>query len=409
MPSVAVQPLEEAIAKMNAKTPVGSMLKSADWADVPLALRERAFFSSSVESVRLLSEMERKLQARLAHVQEAVARGEAFVDRSSFIGDMRKLALDLGVVVDPAHKGGLQDITSRKRLGLIFDIQDAQAKEFARWKAEQDADILDAFPAMEFLRLEHREKPRAWRDKWAAAGGRFYDGRMIARKDDPIWRAINRFGVPWGPWDFGSGMGTEDVGRDEAEELGVIAPGQAVPPQEADFNAALEADLRGISPRFRDALKNLFGDQVREAGGKLQWRGNVIGDLFDRALADRSHSERVVLGQPSPDAVRKAKAIGEDIAGVTFDLSADAVRHAVKQHGDQATEAARGQRAITKLDFELLPTALRQPDAVRKGNGPDRVTFEATFAGRYVAGTWIRSRRKKAAELKTLYVKEAKP
>jgi hypothetical protein len=47
-------PFEEAIEKVGDRTPIGSDLSSSEWSDVPLALRERAFFSSRVESVRFL-------------------------------------------------------------------------------------------------------------------------------------------------------------------------------------------------------------------------------------------------------------------------------------------------------------------------------------------------------------------
>lgn len=270
---IVLQPLAEAVGKISAKTPVGSILRTAEWEMMPLALRERAFFSAGVESVRLLQEMQDLISDSLAFVREQAAGGEALVDRSSFIGRMRERLAEMGVVVDPDLQGGLQDITSRKRLGLIFDMQVEQAREFARWKAEQDEDVLDAYPAQELVRIEDRQIPRNWRDRWANAGGRFFNGRMVARKSDPIWTRINRFGVPWPPFDFNSGMGLEDVSRDAAEELGVIGIDEIVSPQEEDLNARLEASLHGINPRFREALQNLFGDQVEMSGDTIRWKG----------------------------------------------------------------------------------------------------------------------------------------
>lgn len=44
----------EAIDKIGTKSPIGSAMVSAEWADVPVALRERAMFSSQVENVRFL-------------------------------------------------------------------------------------------------------------------------------------------------------------------------------------------------------------------------------------------------------------------------------------------------------------------------------------------------------------------
>jgi hypothetical protein len=43
---------------------------------------------------------------------------------------------------------------------------------------------------------------------------------MIARKDDPAWRALSDFGFPFPSFSFDTGMWIEDVSRDEAEEMG---------------------------------------------------------------------------------------------------------------------------------------------------------------------------------------------
>ncbi|CAN5352252.1 hypothetical protein BH09VER1_BH09VER1_28430 [soil metagenome] len=272
LPITAI-PLDEAVRSISDKTPIGSTLRSIEWADVPLALRQRAQFSAGIESVRLLQAVQDKLRGSLALQPEGVRNGTAFIDRSSFIADMRKIAVDEGIFVDPLKKGGLQDITSRKRLGMIFDIQDEQAKEYARWKAEQDPDVLAAFPAQVFIRLEERAQPRKWRERWSAAGGTFHNGQMIALKGDPIWRKISRFGTPFPPFDFNSGMGLEDIDRATAEKLGLIKPGETPVPAEDGFNDELQASVKGLSPEIRAQLKKSFGDQIDIAGDVVRWTG----------------------------------------------------------------------------------------------------------------------------------------
>lgn len=264
------QPLPDAIAKLDAKTPVGAALKSAEWEKVPLALRERAQFSARVESARVLSAIQDKLQKRVAMIREQVARGEAGVDRSSFIGDLRKIAAAEGL---GDGSGKITDISSAPRLALIFDMQTQQAAEYARWKMGQDRDLLDEFPAQELLRVEDRQMQRDWRRRWAAAGGRLFGGRMIALKSDPIWTAISRFGTPWPPFDFGSGMGVEDVSRSEAVRLGLIQPDERVEPILEDFNARLEASVTGLGSDILGKLAAAFGDQVEITAGKIKWKG----------------------------------------------------------------------------------------------------------------------------------------
>lgn len=266
--------LPEAIERIKAKTPISGALKTSEWARVPLALRERAMFSARVESARLLSAMQDKLERRITLTREAVAHGEAYVDRSSFIADMRKIAEAEGL---GDKTGTITDIRNAARLGLIFDFQTQQAAEYARYAMGQDADMLDAFPAQELVRIEERELPRDWLRRWAEAGGKLFGGRMIALKTDPIWQRISRFGTPYPPFDFGSGMGVEDVSREEAEALGVIQAGQKVAPSLPDFNAQLEASATGIPPEIMGKLMRAFGNQIEAVAGKLRWRAQNAG------------------------------------------------------------------------------------------------------------------------------------
>ena len=265
-----LQPLNVAISKISAKTPIGAALKSAEWENVPLALRERAQFSARVESARVLTTIQDKLQKRIGMIKEQVAHGEAGVDRSSFIGDLRKIAQEEGL---GDGSGRITDISSAPRLGLIFDFQTQQAAEYARYVTGQDRDLLDAYPAQELLRVEERSAKRDWRRRWIAAGGHIYGGRMIALKTDPVWIGVSRFGTPYPPFDFGSGMGVEDVSREDAEALGVIPAGARVEPNLKNFNAGMEASARGLPDELLGKLMSAFGDQVALVAGKLKWSG----------------------------------------------------------------------------------------------------------------------------------------
>ena len=65
---------------------------------------------------------------------------------------------------------------------------------------------------------------------------------MIALKTDPIWTKISRFGHPWPPFDFNSGMGVRDVSRADAIRLGVIQAADPPPkmPETKPMNDDLE-------------------------------------------------------------------------------------------------------------------------------------------------------------------------
>jgi hypothetical protein len=82
---------------------------------------------------------------------------------------------------------------------------------------------------------------------------------------------LSRFGKPWPPFDFGSGMGTEDLGRDEAEELGLIAIEEPPPSPELEYNKELKASVENLDPELQEKLKDWFGDQIEIEGGTARW------------------------------------------------------------------------------------------------------------------------------------------
>lgn len=396
--------LPEAIARISARTPIGAALRSREWEGMPLALNERSFFSATVESLRFLSSGKNRLLNEVSGVREKVAKGEAFFDRSSFIAAMRKIAIAEGIAVDPAKRGGLQDITSRARLGLIYDMNKMDAQEYARWKAEQDPDVLAAFPAQELIRVEDRAVPRKWLRIWVAAGGRLFSGRMIALKNDPIWRAISRFGRPWPPFDFNSGMGLEDVSRADAEGLGLLGPDDVVTMPEVSFNEALQASIRSLGPMERVLLKQQFGDQIEISDEAVQWRGNTIADFVQKALSNPDWKDKISLGVATKATVDAAKGM-EDLSGYELQLTADEVRHAMAQHGEGA-EWRAGQIGIRPDDFAVIADVWRSPDSIKAGDRPGSLLFVKSYGDWLTGVLWRMSAKRKTAFLQTLYKKK---
>lgn len=268
MPTFEANPLAQ--EKFEERQSVTAPLKTEGWSKVPLELRERALFSATVENLRFLDRVGKRLQTFLDKQRRAEG---AYQTRERFIAEMQELAEEEGLFPSPDKAGTIEDLTSERRLRLIFDQNVQAAQNFARWKAEQDPEVLDAFPAQELVRIEKRNEPRNWEAKWKEAGGTFFaGGRMIALKNDPIWSKLSRFGTPWPPFDFGSGMGLEDIDRDEAEAIGLIDEDTVPETQETDFNSTLEAGVKDLSPRMRLALKDIFGDQIELNEESVKWR-----------------------------------------------------------------------------------------------------------------------------------------
>ena len=313
---------------------MGSVLNSAEWGDVPLALRERAFFSAEVEKLRLLQRMQDRVQTAIGMLRrpgEGADGGDgAFQTREKFIAEMRQLAREEGLdprsaptrenvfAGRPEALGTMKDITSERRLKLIYDVQTEIAAEYARWKAEQDPAVLAAFPAQEFVRIKAVKRARQdWPERWKKAGGKIIQGRLVALKNDPVWRKLSRFGTPYPPFDFGSGMGLRDLSRRDAEALGIIAPGDPPPTgAEEDFNQELQASVADLNPAYREGLSQTFGDLIDIRGDEVKWVGLSSGEQQSlhrytegEASIYRQLNRELRDGDPSPEMRAQAEAL----------------------------------------------------------------------------------------------------
>lgn len=210
------------------------------WAidQLPAELRARVAISATVTKAEFLEEAFKGVKA--------LAAGSA--DRAKFRLQLKGLLQQLDYQPKAGTEGTLKDLSSDRRLNLILDTNLAQANGYAYHKASQDPDLLDAYPAQEFIRVESRSKPRDnWRERWAAArnktspdGATNGSGRMVALKTHGIWKALSRFGTPYEPFDFNSGMGVEDVSREDAIALGLIDKDTQLQPDVFGLNEGLE-------------------------------------------------------------------------------------------------------------------------------------------------------------------------
>ena len=91
---------------------------------------------------------------------------------------------------------------------------------------------------------------------------------MIALVNDPIWTEISRFGTPYPPFDFNSGMWTRPVSREEATEFGLVNDHTRITPQDRGFNddlqltpairnQALVSALTGLGYKFVEGVLSL--------------------------------------------------------------------------------------------------------------------------------------------------------
>ncbi len=236
--NISLAPDRAAVEKFEARKATPSSMSSAEWERVAPAIREKCFFSARVNDAETLG----KMRELIGKAVDTAKRNpsEALVSQEKFISEMKSYLRGRGYAVDGT---ALTDIASRRRLSLIYKMNYDEAREFAKYSRGQDSDALYMYPAQEFLRVEPRRVPRTdWQTRWRAAGGKIYGGRMVALKSSPVWQNLSRFDRPYPPYDFGSGMGVEDVDRDEAIELGLLPKDEPVD-EIPDFDDALEAEV----------------------------------------------------------------------------------------------------------------------------------------------------------------------
>ncbi len=249
-------PFTEALQSREVRNILRTSGGTADLARLEPAVRERAIFSATVTSAELLDGIDRRVQSILAGKEDqATAR----------LG-LKQILADMGYTAPGETAGTLQDLRTDERLNLIIETNVEMARGYGQWVQGQQADVLDEYPAQELVRVRQSAKPRDWAARWAEKDGQFFDGRMVALKNDPIWARISRFGLPYAPFDFNSGMDTRDVARDEAEQLGLIDANTELIPQNRDFNADLSAAPVVRNNWLVDALENSGVGSFNDAG-----------------------------------------------------------------------------------------------------------------------------------------------
>lgn len=265
-------PFAEAIASRKVKQLLPTVAGSAEIARLAPEIRERAMFSARVEDANFLARADRLINGIVSPASSPGAGGgrtSPFNEAEARTAIKEYLA-SIGYQPDEKKAGGLQDLSSDMRLNLIIKTNNDMAAGAGQFTVQNDPDILDAFPCLKLYRLESRKEERDWERRWVRAGGKLFAGRMIARKDDPVWRAISAFGNPYPPFDYNSGMWTEEVSRTEAEQLGVIRRSTVVAPQKLSFNKGVEAAFpQNVSTGLADAILEAFKGIAKLQAGKL--------------------------------------------------------------------------------------------------------------------------------------------
>jgi hypothetical protein len=102
---------------------------------------------------------------------------------------------------------------------------------------------------------------------------------------------------------------------------------------------------------------------------------------------------------------------GVDVAGYRHTIDLSGVNHAIKNHGNEKSEAARGQIAITEKDFEKIPELITSPDSIsyigKDAKRNDVIRYAKKFNDELYLFEEIRTGRKELA-FETMYKRKIK-
>ena len=116
------------------------------------------------------------------------------------------------------------------------------------------------------------------------------------------------------------------------------------------------------------------------------------------------------IGSPEQWLIEAAAEIGLDFSGLTHEVTNSFITHVFKQHGNEKSERARGQIAVTQADIAKIPDIVKNPDyAVIGIRRCDEIII--AYAKRHEDGTTIYyeeiliGRKNRALRSKTMFIK----
>lgn len=193
-----------------------------------------------------------------------------------------------------------------------------------------------------------------------------------ATEDDPEYAAVQRIssGANWSPTNRAwQRKITRNAKSDIAYSLGFKSWDEMV---KAGKSAAQTESEPEQSP------VNLPKGTV--AGGEPE-----IRELVEFAKTGPANEKRAVtFASVSPDEAEKIKAAtGLEVEGFRHVVDSFGIRHALKKHGNSASEESRGQIAIDESDIAKIPEIIAAPDSIEGGGkdsaGRDVIVYRKTF------------------------------
>jgi hypothetical protein len=163
---------------------------------------------------------------------------------------IQQVLRDTGYQPEPGAEGSEEDFGQSERQNLVIETNVDTARGYTQVIMQNQPEALESFPALELVmggwREHHRGDPCyppgsvgsiGWEIRWQEAAEKSDDegalkafrktGRMVALKSSGVWKQLgtlwaDSIGNPYPPFAWDSSYTTEEVAREDAEELGLI-------------------------------------------------------------------------------------------------------------------------------------------------------------------------------------------
>jgi hypothetical protein len=309
-------PFLEAMGRLEEKQLLPTSMSSAEIRELLAAdVRDRALFSARTTKAAILEDYRTSLGA-LVNGTHTNAEVRAWMQESyDALGYSPEhgFAGDEDLQIPPAEKGDLRDLSSNSRIDLVLRTNVSQMANYGYREQGQSEFSLYAYPAYELVRIYPRRVPRGlkevkgaivedpgqdWPSRWYEVGGQFYGsmidgigGRMIARKDSPIWAKLgsteifrDALGTDLPPFAWNSGYGWKSVRRDECIKLGVIKESDEVQRTAGrPVNAGLQADVSQMPAPVVKAITEGLDAEIEDGKVKLAATAKVAREEVTKA------------------------------------------------------------------------------------------------------------------------------
>ncbi len=153
--------------------------------------------------------------------------------------------------------------TARQK--LILDTNVKKAAGYA-WHESIKGSV--AFPAQRLVRMGARRQPRdwpaRWRQAWAALSPeeqrKAHPTDLVATTDCAIWKGLSRWGDPYPPFDYNSGMDVMPVDFDTANALGIL--GGSHKDESTPYGVRRELPPGMVLPEVQVEIENWITDSL---------------------------------------------------------------------------------------------------------------------------------------------------